>query len=154
MIVEVHAMSRGGCTPFSPPGVSCSATSFPSRMEKVESPATMEERTCSALTVIEIELLGVEEKSQPIHCHREWRKRLGHIHLHKHCWKGSGTEFLRCIFFSPLASEISSLFFPKICGALSASWWFNRRHWVLGLWKTWSARLVIDIDTPTLGTTY
>lgn len=78
-------LSHGGCTPFSLPGVSCSDTSFPSRMGKVESPATVEERTCSAQTVSKMELFGVQKKSQPIHCHREWRKHLGYILLDKPC---------------------------------------------------------------------
>lgn len=56
-------MSCGGCTPFSLPGGRCSGTGFPSRMDTVERPATVEERNSSVQTVKEIELLGVEEKT-------------------------------------------------------------------------------------------
>lgn len=43
MIAEIHAVSLGGFTPFP----STLDTSFPSRMKKVESPATLEEKTHS-----------------------------------------------------------------------------------------------------------
>jgi len=52
-------------------------------MEQVKSPATVEERTCSVQTVTERELLGTEEKSQPVHCCREWRQCVGYTHLDK-----------------------------------------------------------------------
>lgn len=145
MIVEVHALPCGGCTPFSLLEVGCSDSSFSSRMDKVESPVAMEERTCSAQTAGETELLGVEQKS-----HREWRELLGYILLDKPHWKGSGNKFFRL----PPQLVRYVAYFSQICAGLSASWWFNSHPWVLALWKTWSAHLVIDIVTPTFRNTY
>lgn len=82
----------------------------------------MEERTCSAQTAGEIELLGVEQKSQLIHCHREWRNLLGYILLDKSHRKGSGIEFLG-LPPAPAAQLVRYVaYFSQICAGLSASW--------------------------------